>query len=126
MPEYTRLEVSILRHFLSVNVGIITYKLSCFSHPCSELICLKIRLFLRKRVGIGEKTGHTEATGRTTTTLSVFLLEVVTGLAGFGLTQVTATDPTDGIIGLRHDPNVFINGSVEEGKASSVELGGEA
>lgn len=118
--------MSILRRFLSVNLGIITYKLSCFSYPCPELICIKIRLFLRKRVGIGEKTGHTEATGRTTTTLSVFLLEVTPGLAGFGLTQVTATDPTDGIIRLRHDPNVFINGLVQEGKASSVELGGEA
>ena len=118
--------MSILRHFLRVNLGIITYKLSCFSYPCAELICLKIRLFLRKRVGIGEKTGHTEATGRTTTALTVFLLEVTPGLAGFGLTQVTATDPTDGIIRLRHDPNVFINGLVQEGKASSVELGGEA
>ena len=114
--------MSILRQFLSVNVGIITYKLSCFSCPCSELICLKIRLLLRKRGGVGEKTGHTEET----TTLSVFLLEVITGLAGFGLAQVTTTDPTDGVIRLRHDPNVFIDGFVQKGKASAVELGGDA
>ena len=50
----------------------------------------------------------------------------VPGLAGLGLAQVTATHPTNGIISLRHDPTVSINGFVQKGKASSVELGGEA